>query len=511
MNDSSPLNIYAPSLYWFSYFVFDGLTIAVDGDNQPAATDEEQPAIDLHWVKHQYEQIFTAFDLQITLDLVDPTSPQSYNLLKANYPTEPGTKRKRQQTFKTKTGLNGFIYPQAINDTYALNLRVAFPEQYGADQYSYQDLQKLNPAHCFQSSITNRAELLGQTLLLTVYLNQSPPLNPRDLDQAAKDCWCAFFNIEQADIAKFPRLYRVAPCCNGYLYEFGNPRETVNENPYGHLLILFMFDQSTTKLLNKFYWSLPNLLLYRHKISNTFRQSRLFYQTADQIVNKNEQTFNTLKQGYLIRENNQLLSELALNDLKNQLKALLRLSLAYSHQLRNLEYARNTIAINHRNYLATLDTMEQLAAEEKMGQLAPMPLTALRVFGEKEAVTFQDQITADLNYFRHGSGLLDTAINSIRGLVEIDQAERDRARQAQEIQSDRTLQNMIGAIGGGLGVAGVTATAYPYYKNPDPTSSLAPIAEVVGVSLGLGFLAAIILSVLSQRLRSLLHRNDSKD
>ncbi|MDB9494472.1 hypothetical protein PN441_09475 [Spirulina major CS-329] len=178
------------------------------------------------------------------------------------------------------------------------------------------------------------------------------------------------------------------------------------------------------------------------------------------------------------------------------------ISLAYSHQLRNLEYARNTIAINHRNYLATLEQMEQLAAEEKMGQLIPRPLTALRVFGEKEAVTFQDQITADLNYFRHGSGLLDTAINSIRGLVEIDQAESDRARQAQEIESDRTLQNMISAIGGGLGVAGVTATAYPYYKNPEPTPSLGPIAEVVGVSLGLGLLAAAILFVLPQSLRS---------
>ncbi len=499
-NFSSP--IYAPSLYWFSYYVYDGLNIAIDSDDLTASNSKKQEAIDLDWVRNGYQRILSEFKLEIDLDLVNPTSPQSHNLLKANYPTKPDQKRKRQQNFKTETGLKGFIYPQAIHDTYALNLRVAFPEKYGADQYSCEDLQQLNPANCFQLSINNRAEFLGQTLLLTVYLNQSPPPDPRDLDQAAKDCWCAFFKIEQADIPKFPRLYRVASCCNGYLYEFGNPRETVSENPYGHLLMLFMFDKSTTKTLNKFYWSLPILLLYRHKMSNTFRQSRLFYEKADKVVNDHEQQFNTLKQGHLKRKDNQLLTEAALKNLKDEIKELLRISLSYSHQLRNLEYARNTIAINHRNYLATLEQMEQLAT---------MPLDALRVFGEKEAVTFQDQITADLNYLRHGSGLLDTAINSIRGLVEIDQAESDRARQAQEIESDRTLQNMISAIGGGLGVAGVTATAYPYYKNPEPTPSLGPIAEVVGVSLGLGLLAAAILFVLPQSLRSLLHRNDSKD
>ncbi len=499
-NFSSP--IYAPSLYWFSYYVYDGLNIAIDNNDPTASNAEPSPAINLKWVQDEYQRILGAFSLNITLDLVNPPSPQSYNLLESNYPTKPNQKRKRQQNFKTENGLKGFIYPQAIHDTYALNLRVAFPEQYGADQYSCEDLQKLNPNNCFKVDIHDRAEFLGQTLLLTVYLNQAPPSNPRDLDQAAKDCWYAFFDIPPADIAQFPQLYRVASCCNGYLYEFGNPRETVSENPYGHLLMLFMFDKSTTKTLNKFYWSLPNLLLYRHKMSSTFRQSRLFYQNADEIVNDNEQRINKLKQNYFNRENDQLLSDESLKDLKNQLKNLLTISLAYSHQLRNLEYARNTIAINHRNYLATLEQMEQLAAEEKMGQLIPRPLTALRVFGEKEAVTFQDQITADLNYFRHGSGLLDTAINSIRGLVEIDQAESDRARQAQEIESDRTLQNMISAIGGGLGVAGVTATAYPYYKNPEPTPSLGPIAEVVGVSLGLGLLAAAILFVLPQSLRS---------
>ncbi|MCT7957638.1 hypothetical protein [Laspinema palackyanum] len=443
MNSSSELKIYAPSLYWFCYHLHQGLVVEIEMDNQADSQVEPEPPIDLAWVETEYQRIFKAFNLKCPLDLVNPQSPQGYNLLKSHYPTKPAQKRKRQQNFTTSDGLKGFIYPQVINDTYALNLRIAFPEKYGEDEYLCKDLSRLNPENCFQGNRYSREEFLGQTLLLTIYLNQPCPVNPRDLDEPAKNCWLAFFKLK--DEADFPRLYRVSPCCNGYLYEFGNPRETLAQNPYGHLVVWFMFDSSTTKILNKFYWSLPEFFLYRHKISKNFRKSRYFYYKADRIVQRNETSLNQLNQSYLKREEITLLTEEALQVFKNQLKTLLKLSLSYSQQLRNLEYAHNTIAINQKNYLAILDQMEQLAQ---------MPLGGLRVFGEKEAVAFQDQITADLNYFRHGSGLLDTAIASIRGLVEIDQAERDRLLQDQ----NQTLQDNIQSIGVGIAVGAIIAS-----------------------------------------------------
>jgi hypothetical protein len=244
----------------------------------------------------------------------------------------------------------------------------------------------------------------------------------------------------------FPPLYRAIKWFGGYLYEYGDPRVDLKENPYGHLLIWFLFDENPTKLLQKCYWELPELLLYYHKVSQTFQTSRFFYKKADKIVKKNKVELNNFNAKYLSQKTVTNLSENELQYLKNTLKQLLRTSLSYSQQLRNLEYAQNTIAINTKNYQATLEYMAELAATS---------LEVFQIFGEKEAVIFQAQISADLNYFKPGYVLLDTAISSIRGLVEVDQAERDRILQDQNQQ----LQDHVQAIGVGIAAGAIVASS----------------------------------------------------
>ncbi|MEH2314416.1 MAG: hypothetical protein V7K35_24145 [Nostoc sp.] len=72
----------------------------------------------------------------------------------------------------------------------------------------------------------------------------------------------------------------------------------------------------------------------------------------------------------------------------------------------------------------------------------------LEIFSQRNCLFFQQQINADLGYFRHGSELLSKAIDSIRGIVEIEQAERDRSL-------ERTIQVLGIAFGGGAIVSGV--------------------------------------------------------
>jgi hypothetical protein len=124
----------------------------------------------------------------------------------------------------------------------------------------------------------------------------------------------------------------------------------------------------------------------------------------------------------------------------------LKTSLSYSQELRNLEYAQNTIAINTKNYQAI---------REYMAELAATPLEVFQMFEEKDAVIFQAQISANLNYFKPGYVLLDTAISSIRGLVEVDQAERDRILQNQNQQ----LQDHVQAIGVGIAAGAIVASS----------------------------------------------------
>ncbi len=151
-----------------------------------------------------------------------------------------------------------------------------------------------------------------------------------------------------------------------------------------------------------------------------------------------------------IESKSKLPDALDLNLLKVQLKELLKTVPKYTLKLRNLEDCLNTLNIHARNY--------QLKLRRLQGQVSDN-LDFLGRFAERESETFKLQIQADLNYSKPGSQLLDQAIASIRGLVEIDQAE-----------SDQDLENTIQAVGTGIGVgigfAGILAAGYPLIEQP---------------------------------------------
>lgn len=81
---------------------------------------------------------------------------------------------------------------------------------------------------------------------------------------------------------------------------------------------------------------------------------------------------------------------------------------------------------------------------------------------------FQEQIQAYLGYLVPGSSLLDQAIASIRGIVEIDQAERDHQQQEIDQERDRNLQITILAVGTGIGAGGILAFSYALVTTEDP-------------------------------------------
>ncbi|MGC9528711.1 MAG: hypothetical protein ACP5D7_24530 [Limnospira sp.] len=424
--------IYAPSLYWFAYQYHSGLVTSTDGKST-----QNLDNINPEWVKARYRKILDAFEVGVALPIREDKPCQNFDLLTLS------DDERSIQDFTTKDDkLEGFIYPQSLHDSYALNLNIYQPETPGKDKYKIADLGKFNPDNCFHPEPDSTSNL-GQTLLLSAYLNQKSPENIRDLEPLARQCWLSFFQPQNPE--KFPPFYRAYNLFGGYLYEYGNPRADLQENPYGHLLIWFLFEEQPTLTLQKCYWDLPELLLYYHKICKTFQDSRIYYDRADRIVTDNETELNQFNQNYLDRATGETLTADDLNTLKITLKKLLTASLDYSKQLRNLEYARNTIAINAKNYQATLERMEQLAQT---------PAEGWRLFAQKEAPTFQEQIRADLNYFQPGYHLLDTTISTIRGLVEIDQAERDRQIQ----ETNQNLQDNLQAIGVGIAGGAIVAS-----------------------------------------------------
>ena len=118
------------------------------------------------------------------------------------------------------------------------------------------------------------------------------------------------------------------------------------------------------------------------------------------------------------------------------------------------------ISPNLNNYNEKLEQIYGIVESDKE------ELSILNNFSRKTAPYFRSQIAGDLGYFRHGTSLIDQAIASIRGIVEIEQARNDRTNQialrnSEEEEKDRDdrLESTVQAIGVGLAAGGIAASS----------------------------------------------------
>jgi hypothetical protein len=204
--------------------------------------------------------------------------------------------------------------------------------------------------------------------------------------------------------------------------------------------VWLFIDKTADYCLGDCYLDLIDLWFYRHKIATAYRYSRLEFADLKAKYQKIRQTVNHLSQDLPDFEQTPQLSQQNLTHLKQQLKALPKLDLNYIDGLTTFKNRALTIEINTHDYQGVLDKIAT--------QTRPHDLTVLAVFGETIAPTLQHQILGDLGYFDQGSQLVTKAIASIRGIVEIDQAERDRA-----------LEHQIQAVGIGITAGAIVASS----------------------------------------------------
>ncbi|HLO50190.1 MAG TPA: hypothetical protein VK211_17380 [Kamptonema sp.] len=363
---------------------------------------------------------------------------------------------------------NLLLYPQNIGDSYSLLINIFRPQSPGLDRVNCDEISDFNPKQCL---ILEKDDFfIGQTLLITAFLPRSKPDNPEELRFDAEHLLKKLL-ISCPELS-FPEFYQAENFLNSYILEFSKPKKSLVR-----YLVLFYFDDSTSEQLEKIYWDLPELFLYYHKITHVYQMSR---QSADEIDLLIREQIEAQLPSFSNQdsEQSQLSEPLNLEQLKTTLKNLLKTAPKYTLKFRELEDALNSININTRNYQRTLKRLQAQANDN---------LDFFSRFAERESQTFQLQIQADLNYSKPGAQLLDQAISSIRGLVEIDQAE-----------SDRNLQKTIQSVGFGIGVAGVVATSAPYWIKQEPeiipinkpfiSSSLNTFTFIILVSLSAGLL-----------------------
>ena len=327
----------------------------------------------------------------------------------------------------------------------------------------------------------NHPGFIGKTILVTAFLPDNLLYNLND--HLINDLTNTSNNHQNSPLNKLkafadylsqqlfpefcPPFYQAGKILDSYIFEYSQPKEKSDR-----LLIIFYTTEETPKQIQPIYFQLPELFLAYHKIIYTFQSSRTWNLEAKTLAKGIE--INVQKLTNLSKDS----TNIDIEDLKKSLQELLKIAPTYSLKIRNLEYAVYHINIHKQNYQTILNSFQEKTNDQ---------LEFFKSFLNKQ--TFIEQIEADLNYLRPASNLLDQAINTIRGLVDIQQTE-----------SDRSLERTIQILGVGLGVGGIvssTISGYiqePVSFTPDFSKPMHPGLFSLLISLLLGILAALTMA-----------------
>lgn len=338
--------------------------------------------------------------------------------------------------------LQVLIDPYRINDTYAADLTV-----FSSQVLPVTKLGNFNPDGCLLPHQIGAS--LGQTLLF-----YAEPVEKLESYQAlATEC------IQQFIPNNPPQLMAEGSLCQNPIFEFDTVKNDLGFSC--HVWVWFNTNQSTQMI--QVSGTLLNLLCCRHKILYLYQQSRHSNQEARQLYKQIEQ-YVSKTQGLQSQP-----AEQRLQQLKQWRVELPRLELQFAQSWRDLEDHQTAIAINADNYQQLLAKLEDCGPD----------LEFLRQFLSLTEHKYQRQIEADMRFLAPGLPLLTQLIDTLRDLVEIEQAEsdrrlqeilkdseakekeRDRLRDLKEKESDLVLQLTIGAVGFGLAVSGITSQVEP--------------------------------------------------
>ena len=327
------------------------------------------------------------------------------------------------------------VYPLQIHDTYALDLTLYYKNvTVPASQFSH-----LNPQGCLLAS--NIRASLGQTLVLY----GSPVGNPQEDKELADACVDAF--LQETD-QQSPVFVASGQLFGSPIFEYDNGEDKPSEQC--HILVWLNRHPQTLNLAQKTYFSFLNLLCCRSKILFAYHEARYCYRETRGLYAELEQEVQLFKE-----LPNQ--PEERLEQLKQKLTQIPPQMFEYARYLRDIEDHKTAIATNVKNYEYWLEKIRESSLEDD-------DLEFLENFFSQTCQRFQDQIQVDLSYLKPGQQLFEQMLGTIRGIVEIEQAESDRAlektlREKEEAaeKREKRLQLWIALVGTGLAVSGISA------------------------------------------------------
>ncbi|NEO97710.1 MAG: hypothetical protein F6K58_03185 [Symploca sp. SIO2E9] len=364
--------------------------------------------------------------------------------------------------------LRGEVYPLQIHDSYAVDITLRYP-------YPHVDVEQLaglNPQGRLQ--INQSKSLLGQTLVF--FAQPEGKLN--EIQTFTDECITAI--VPEPDRQNY-WLSAQGIFLGSPIVEYKNNQENLAQ-PSNILIWLNCHPQTETlEEDGDYYQPLINLLCCRSKILYAYSESRWCNQQARRLYRQLDGKVKQLQQ--LPLETTKRLKQL-----KEWLTELPQITLDYANYLRDLELHHTTIETNSKNYKFWLKQLHEISLKNEDD------LELLQQFISKTSEKLIEQIQVDLSYLLPTQKLFQQMIDTIRGIVETEQAE-----------SDRSLQNTVAMVGVSLTAAAVGATVAPYIISPEPqkpilapfsTNHLHPLTQALLLSLVFGATGAFVTALI---------------
>ncbi|HLO89403.1 MAG TPA: hypothetical protein VK203_30950 [Nostocaceae cyanobacterium] len=395
------------------------------------------------------------------------------------------------RTRKFNSPLDGYYYPLQVNDTYSLLVdysgKLNANGQANDDEQNLDDEPFLKLKQEIHQLTFQKSGTIGQTWLIWGKLNN--PKTDAEVEVIAQKCYTQIVS----DYKWSRDLIGRGKLGEGTIFELWyHPQNLGVEGKdfwdkfkqLNHHVLIWLFPESVSaeemrKQVKSVYQDFLRLWQYRHKVVWAFYQSR--YQK------------HLLKKEYIdiqpaIQQAGQLTRSLQNNNLKlDHLQTTLTNNLInlsdYTIALNYLENHNRTIQLNLENYKIRLTEIEK--------KYPGCDLEFLKTFsdGEVYAQKYQRQVEADLSNLTPGLTLLENLNNTIQGIIDLEQAKRDR-----------TLNNTIAIAGIGLATSQIASSAIlaqvPEQKNP-----LVYQVQVFTLSLVIGLISAGLTYLLLRAFR----------
>ncbi len=354
--------------------------------------------------------------------------------------------------------INANLQPFLLNDTYAVDLTLV-PESPNIF-IDIPQLQHFKPSSLLPSNIQAS---LGQTL--SIYGEVEPTEDCDTLAEKLAIALVAGTNLN-------PVRTQQGELFGSLLFEYQalDPDEPDNPAKQCHILIVINNSHAATgTLAAEAYDWLLNLLCSYHKILYIYQLARQRYRDARTIYSDLENK---------IQEFNSLISEnqTRLSGLKSLMGEIPKKSFDYTRCLQDLQTHHTAITTNITNYTICLEKIKTIDSGN-----SPQ---SWQDFIKKDCKKWQEQIQTDINYLTPGQELFGQFVDTIRGIVETEQTERDRSL-------ENTIQILGIGFGGGAIASGVFTTHIDkinlplIQKHPLYASlTLSIIATVVFIALG---------------------------